>query len=87
VDEQVGAMRVAVDGLLSDRLERCSAAEVLQLARDLETQVRRLAAVQLRVVTALERVREARVSTASLLVSELRLAPAEAAARVSAARG
>src|ERR1700761_4697233 len=84
-------IRDGIDQLLAANLARAGDGEVLQAARDLETQLRRLPAAQHRLIAELG-VRHpgggdfGAGTVTSLLVQELRLSPGEAKARVSAAR-
>src|ERR1700712_1520311 len=82
--EQLGD---GVDSLLSADLSLIAHGEVWELVRELETVRRRLAAVDHRLLAEVESRRLAgdygRASTADLLVSELRVAPAEARSRVA----
>src|SRR4051812_11517130 len=90
VADSVALLRAAVDGLLAASLSAESSVEVVSLLVSLEVQRRRLEAVDQRV---LAEVTErgiageyARCSPADLLVTTLRVSPAEAKARVARAR-
>ncbi len=88
--ELVEPLRAAVDHLLEAPLTSLASTQVTELLRDLEVQRRRLAAVDQRVLTeAGQRGLAgdyARASTVDLLVDMLRVAPAEAKARVAQAQ-
>src|SRR5438067_13686329 len=90
VEEAVALLRAAVDGLLNASLSAQSSVEVTSLLAALETERRRLEAVDQRV---LAEVTErgiagdyARTSPADLLITTLRVSPAEARARLARAR-
>jgi hypothetical protein len=90
VTEAVALLRAGVDGLLAASLSAESSVEVAQLLTSLETERRRLAAVDQRV---LAEVTDrgiagdyARTSPTDLLVTNLRVTPAEAKARLDRAR-
>src|SRR5947209_6434924 len=90
VADSLALVRAGVDGLLAASLSSSSSVEVATLLSSLETERRRLEAVDQRV---LAEVTErgiagdyARTSPADLLVTTLRVSPAEARARLARAR-
>ena len=86
----VGAFHAAVERLLDSDLAGVEPVELAGLFRDLETDRRRMEAIDHAMVAQLHDAQVAgefgRTSTAELLVELTRIAPAEAAARVRAAR-
>src|SRR5438309_9794095 len=87
VADAVALLRAAVDGLLAASLSSSSSVEVATLLSSLETERRRLEAVDQRL---LAEVTErgvagdyARTSPADLLITTLRVSPAEARARLA----
>ncbi|SHF50386.1 HNH endonuclease [Jatrophihabitans endophyticus] len=90
VDERIAIVRAGVDGLLDADLTRLSGRELVALLDALETQHRRLAAADARLLAEIEERGAAgefgRTSTVDLLRVRLRVAPGEAKARVERAR-
>ena len=86
----LAALRAAVDGLLTAQLTPLSGVEVTALLADVETQRRRLDVVDQRLLAETSERQPGRSirgsSTAALLVSLLRITPAQARARLNRAR-
>ncbi len=84
------ALSAAVDALLAAPIARYPRDELLALLRDVDTQLRRLAAVDAQLIGEIDQRHTAAelgaANTAVLLGQLLRIAPGEAAARVRAAR-
>ena len=84
------ALSAAVDALLAAPIARYPRDELLALLRDVDSQLRRLAAVDAQLVGEIDQRHTAAelgaANTAVLLGQLLRIAPGEAAARLRAAR-